>query len=178
MTVTQTIELTTTSKPIGGDDLFDGVAAQWDRVMHAPVLLADGGQTPDEVISQLMALEQLKVALGDLMKLVEQTRQGFGMEQVGRLGRALFPYYVGTETTKKCHDVGATLRAIELATGGDVSAVNACLSANALKPGECAKVLGGDFGRFFEVTETSKLKESEGKKADAAKLLKASSFAR
>lgn len=72
-----------------------------------------------------------------------------------RIGDELF--CVGKRKTEKDRNVGATIRAILEAVGGDEQALMDCLSVNAVKAGAAKKVLGDRFDDFFETTYGDKL---------------------
>lgn len=156
-------------------DALAPLVADWTRIMQAPAMLTDEPVDPELAILQLMALEELKKRFVAVAKLIEEKLQEFGLEQVRQHGKALFPYYAGTEKTEKCRDVRKLLEHLLAAT--DMDTLASLLSSSAWKPGACKPVLGDEWHEHFEVTTGEKLKESEGEKAKQVKLLKMSEFA-
>jgi hypothetical protein len=74
-------------------------------------------------------------------------------------------YYVGVDKKHKCKDVRATLEALLVETGGDLDALNTCLSSGAFKPATTMTTLGDKAAEFFETQITQDLKTGKPKRA-------------
>lgn len=72
-------------------------------------------------------------------------------------------YYVGTSKTTKCVDVKATLDRLLTVTGGDLDAVNSCLSTGAFKPAATLAVLGSEGAGLFTTEVVQDLKTGKPK---------------
>jgi hypothetical protein len=73
-------------------------------------------------------------------------------------------YYVGNDRRYKCKDVRATLEALLTETGGDLDALNTCLSSGAFKPGTTMTVLGEKANDHFTTEITKDLKTGKPKR--------------
>jgi hypothetical protein len=74
-------------------------------------------------------------------------------------------YYVGHEKKHKCKDVRATLEALLVETGGDLDALNTCLSSGAFKPATTMTTLGDKAKDHFITEITQDLKTGKPKRA-------------
>lgn len=114
------------------------------------------------------------VKVGAMMAMAKAVKAGIDakitkwIEANGRVTIMPGVFYDRVETkTVKCVNVGRTVQSLLEHTGGDLEAVNGCLSSNAMKHGACRKVLPADvFETLFTTTTKAALKPSD----DAKKL--------
>lgn len=130
-----------------------------------------------DVIDETTGFDDIANTLGliaDIKRLLEEKRdqveaaavayiKAHGEQTIGDVR-----YFVGFPKTVKPRDLRAAVEALMTATGGDFARFTDCLSAGALKHGECRKVFeaAGTPQRYAEVFETkSEPKLEEGKPA-------------
>jgi hypothetical protein len=87
----------------------------------------------------------------------------FVSAQGGRVTIGEVEFRIGFETDNRCRDVRAAAQALLEASGGDWDVFAACLSANAIKPGEARHVLQEKWGDHFDSVKKDKLKTGEAK---------------
>lgn len=110
---------------------------------------------PDEWLAQAGKMDAAVEMADRWIKQVKAERDALykqRIEQSGEFTVGTIRRYIGFRNETKCIDVGRAVDAIFTAVDGDLVAAASCLSSNALKPGECRRVLGDQFGSHF-VTE-------------------------
>lgn len=118
--------------------------------------------TPDEIILLRNRLAEFKRRASELLNMVDERLMVPYVKTHGEI--VIGPgvkWVMKIEKTVKVRDLRQAIEGLYAATNGDFDAFVQCLSVNALKPGECRKVLGGRFDALFEtvVREDVELKQ-------------------
>lgn len=119
--------------------------------------------TQDEVCQAIQFRDALKEATRVLSERVEAGVIAW-IEKNGEFAIGETRYYVGPNKSTKCKDLPATLKAVLVATEGDVEAVCRALSSSAFKHGACRELLPADeYDTLFETREVADLKTGVAK---------------
>lgn len=122
-----------------------------------------GGSTQTDVMAALALKQQLWETYRDLAFRFEQAAIAWILAN-GEITDGEKRYYVGTETTRKCRDVGLTFRAMLDVTGGDLDPILATLSTGAFKPAGACALLGSVAPKHFDTIVSKDLKTGATKK--------------
>lgn len=114
----------------------------------------------ENVLLALGYAKRLRELAKELTDQAEQAAIGY-IKEHGEFAVGETRYYVGVRKDTKCKDAKAVLAAVLEVTGGDLDAVNECLSSGAWKPGATKKVLGDAAVQHFETVEVGELREGK-----------------
>jgi hypothetical protein len=117
-----------------------------------------------QVLEAMAYVQQARAAVQSLAQRFEAACIGW-IDANGDLIDGDKRYYVGHDKKHKCRDVRATLEALLVETGGDLDALNTCLSSGAFKPATTMTTLGDKAAEFFETQITQDLKTGKPKRA-------------
>jgi hypothetical protein len=121
------------------------------------------GASASDVMTALALKQQLWETYRDLSFRFEQAAIAWILSN-GEITDGEKRYYVGTETTRKCRDVGLTFRAMLDVTGGDLDPILATLSSGAFKPAAACALLGSIVPKHFDTIVSKDLKTGAPKK--------------
>lgn len=130
-------------------------------------VLSINSDTPTEAIAETInrvewlvsKAREVKKQLDDA--LLERLTSGDGPREI-TIGTV--KYYVAARSKVKCIDQEAALLALLDHTGGDLTKLADCLSANGLKHGACRTVLGDEYDAHFETITEIDVKTGQPKK--------------
>ena len=108
--------------------------------------------TPDEAFLLRTKLEAAQRRIKDTLKQLDAFLVDWMPGNCREFTIADTVYYVASNKKVKPKSLTSAVDAIFRASEGDWERFTDCLSANALKVGECRKVLGDQFDSFFETT--------------------------
>lgn len=126
-------------------------------------LIEDGIASKSEVMTA-MAFKQ---KLGEIYRAINHRFEEAAIKWIelnGEIEDGEKRYYVGTQTTRKCLNVRATVEAILTETGGDLDAFTSALSTSAFKPAMACQILGEKANGLFETVTAKDLKTGAPKK--------------
>ena len=135
---------------------LDAIAVSVSRIEPAASM--------DEVLQSLMLVRFAKQAIAESEAKWKQAAIDW-IKANGEIRFGSEKWWVGDSKTTKCIDVRKTVEALLEKTAGDFDHFCTMLSANALKPGACKKLLGDDFKDHFKIEVKEKL-ETDGSKVD------------
>jgi hypothetical protein len=122
-----------------------------------------GFASKEEVLLAMACVQQARAVVQAMAQRFEAAAINW-IDTNGDLEDGDKRYYVGNDRRYKCKDVRATLEALLTETGGDLDAINACLSTGAFKPGTTMTTLGSKAAEHFETTITKDLKTGKPKR--------------